>query len=153
MNDLEQKILIAITSLIVGGFIGYYIRRLNLRYQEFLRASKEFRDAFAPALVELDPINDVKEGYTQDTFSFNIVIKYFDRQKLAVQVFSDYLSTRKKRQLNDAWQEYAYPHHNEFPNEFNEIGFDYKTFNPAEEPDIREKIRNRIKKIISFGKY
>ena len=153
MNDLEQKILIAIISVIVGGFIGYFTRRLNLRYQEFLRASKEFRDAFAPALVELDPIHDIKEGYTIDTFSFNIVIKYFDRQKLAVQVFSDYLSARKKRKLNDAWQEYAYPHHKEFPGEFNDIGFDYKTVNPAEEPAIREKIRNRINKIISFGKY
>jgi hypothetical protein len=125
----------------------------NIRYQEFLRASKEFRDAFAPALVELDPIHDVKEGYTIDTFSFNIVIKYFDRQKLAIQVFSDYLSVRKKRKLNNAWQEYAYPHHKEFPGEFNDIGFDYKTVNPAEEPAIREKIRNRIYKIISFGKY
>lgn len=153
MNDLEQKILIAIVSLIVGGFIGYYTRRLNLRYQEFLRASKEFRDAFAPALVELDPVHDVKEGYTIDTFSFNIVIKYFDSQKLAVQVFSDYLSSRKKRKLNDAWQEYAYPHHKQFPSEFDEVGFDYRTSNPAEEPEIRNKIRNRIKRIISFGKY
>ena len=94
LTDTEVNLLISLTGLVWGiiTFIGgYFLGKRNIRYQEFLRASREFRNAFSPALVELDPIDDVKEGYTQDTFSFNIITNHFDSQRLAVQVFSDFL--------------------------------------------------------------
>jgi hypothetical protein len=156
-HTMEEKISTVIISSAISGLItfifGYYLGRRNARYQEFLRASREFREPFIDALIELDPIEDTKDGYTIDTFSFNIAIKHFEKQRLAVKTFSNYLSSRKRIKLNNAWNEYAYPNENKFPGDFNEIGFDYKTVNPAEEPEIRERMRKRINKIISFGKY
>ena len=152
-NSLHDNILVAAVGAIVGGMIGFYLGRKNIRYQEFLRASCDFRDAFTPAIIELNPIEDNKDGYTLDTFSFNIAVKYFEKQRLAVQTFSYFLSKRKRKELNKAWKEYVYPNEDKFPGEFNEVGYDYKTANPAQEPEIRDRMRKRIDKIISFGKY
>lgn len=156
--ELQEKITVAAYSIIITGFvtfaIGYYLGKKNSKYQELLRAAREFRDAFSPALVELDPIEDCKEYYTNETFSHNIVTKHFEKQRLAVQIFSNYLSARKKKKLDEAWKEYAFPHHTQFPGGFDKIpNIDYVTVNPADEPKIRDMLRKRISNLVSFGKY
>ena len=155
--EMQENIIIGLVITLVGGIIIHLIvKRLNksnIRYQEYLRASKEFRDAFIPALDQLTSVEDSKTGYTIDTFSFNIAVHYFEKQRLAVNTFAEYLGFWKRKRLLKAWQEYAYPYENNFPEDFNEVGFDYKTVHPAEEPEIRERMRKRISKIISLGKY
>ncbi|MEW5842855.1 MAG: hypothetical protein AB1775_06300 [Bacteroidota bacterium] len=155
--ETKEKIIIGLFIAIVSGIIIHLIvkrwNKSNIRYHEYLRASKEFRDAFMPALDELNPIEDIKSGYTIDIFSFNITVRHFEKQRLAVNTFAQYLSPWNRKKLMKAWQEYAYPYEKKFPGDFDEVGFDYKTVNPADEPEIRERMRKRINKIISFGKY
>ena len=153
-----ENIITHFIALLFGGCLGFIFDRKILKQQEIYRASKVLRDAFVPALVELDPISDVKEGYTQDTFSFNIAKKYFDKQNIAVYTFAEYLDKKKKNNFMKDWDEYAYPYKDlsfEFSDSsLNEIpNLEYMSHNPAEEPEIREKLRTRINKILSYAKF
>lgn len=157
-ENIMNEIITHFIALLFGCYLGFIFDRKILKKQEFYRASKELRDAFIPALVELDPIDDIKEGgYTQDTFSFNIVKKYFDLQKKAVFTFAKYLGKEEDNFMKD-WEEYAYPYKdlsfevpdlslNKIPNQ------EYFTLDPADEPKIREKLRTRINKILSYAKF
>ena len=148
-TELQDKMTVEVYSIIITGIvtfiIGFYLGKKNIKYQELLRASREFREAFLPALVELDPIDDIKEYYTNKTFSHNIVTRHFEKQRLAVQIFSEYLSTRKKNKLKEAWREYAFPHNTKFPGEFDEIpSVDYCTVNPVDDPQKRDLLRKGL---------
>ena len=161
--EVQEKITIAIYSIIASGMvsfaIGYYLGKKNIKYQEKLRAKKEFRDAFAPILIELDEIRDIRsQGYSQGDFPSDIVARHFNNLERAKTNYSNFLDKRNKTKFVKAWDEFAYPNkeltNTVSDNSLNEIPNPeyFSTYQP-EIVEIRKKIRSRINNILAFAKF
>jgi hypothetical protein len=148
-----------IGALLLGGYLGFLYDRKILKQQELYRATKELKESFIPALIELDEIRDIRsQGYSQGDFPSDIVKRHFDNHETAVYKFKDYLNKETKNDFMKAWDEFAYPNKalsiiasdndlNEIPNpEY------FSTYQP-DIVEIRKKLRIRINKILSFAEF
>ncbi|MBU0472874.1 MAG: hypothetical protein KKF62_01790 [Bacteroidetes bacterium] len=161
--EIQEKITIAIYSIVASGIvsfaIGYYLGKKNIKYQEKLRAKKEFRDAFAPILIELDEIRDIRtQGYSQGDFPSDIVEKHFNNLETAKTNFAGYLDKRDKIKFIKVWDEFAYPNKGlsiaVSDNDLNKVPSPeyFSTYQP-EIVEIRKKLRAKINNILAFAKF
>ena len=154
---MEEKILIAVITGIITFFVGLYVGRKNLRYQNFLTASREFRDAFSEIKVFLDVLKDNNIVYdkmlSNADSTYDVIVKSIGNQHIAFINFSHYFSGRKAIRFKNAWEDYVNPHHDNYKSSFdwaNRIAI-YRTKNFTSERDVRELVRNKIAKLLDFA--
>lgn len=157
MTQMEEKILIAIISGIITFFIGLYVGRKNLRYQNFLSASQEFRNAFSEIKFFLDEVRDnnifLDKILSDADSTYDIIIKSIGKQQIAFINFSHYFSGREAIRFKNAWEDYANPNHYNQKTSLdwaNKITA-YRTKNFTFEKEVRELVRNKINKLLSFA--
>lgn len=154
----EEKILIVVITAIISGiisfFIGLYVGRKNLRYQNFLRTSEEFRGAFQDTIIYLDEDSDFKDSYTSQDFAAVHIEANIAKHKIAYKKFLPYLGWINTICIKRAWQQYEYPDYKKFPKDWDiKERFEY-----MEGPDwikqaeIRKLLRKRINKLLKFAK-
>ena len=154
MTETEEKILIAIISGIFTFFIGLYVGRKNLRYQNFLRASEEFREAFQETILYLDEDSDFKDSYTSQDFAAVHIEANIAKHKIAYKKFLPYLGWIDTFRIKRAWQEYEYPDYKKFSKEWDvKERFEYMA-GPDwnKQAEIRKILRKRINNLLKFAK-
>ncbi len=158
MTQTEEKIFTAIISAIVGGFIsffiGLFVGRKNLRYQNLLRASEEFRAAFQETILYLDEDSDFKDSYTSQDFVAVHIEANIAQHKIAYKKFLPYLSWIKTIRIKRAWQQYEHPDYKKFPKDWNvKERFAYMEGTDwTKQAEIRKLLRKRISKLLKFAK-
>lgn len=147
-----EVLIIGIFIAFISSYLTYLFTKKSKKDEIQLEVGLEFKRQFTSMLSELDKTCDKGESFTFDSSTYNLVGKYFEKQRDAIQVFSDYLSKNKRKKLLRVWSEYAHPYEKSFPGEFNIPGFDYFTTDPVQENLNRQKLRIVINKIISYSK-
>ncbi len=154
MTQTEEKILIAVITGIITFFVGRLFGRHNLRYQNYLRASEEFRAAFQDTIIYLDEESDFKDSYTSQDFAAVHIEANIAQHKIAYKKFLSYLGWIRTIRIKRAWQQYEHPDYKKFPKDWNvKERFEY-----MEGPDwikqaeIRKLLRKRISKLLKFAK-
>ena len=107
-NPTVAALLGAVIGAAIGGFSSYIITVRVSRRTELNQAAADFRVAFADerrALMKsVDRPEDVAEDFTMTTLA-NAEAKHAN----ACILFSPYLSDKKKRQFDQAWEDYRCP--------------------------------------------
>lgn len=163
LTETETRFLFLIIGAIISGAINFFIGRNNgrnnIRYQNFLVASKEFRDTFIDMLVFLDESRDKVSligkmlGYNQDS-AFEFIQHNIAVQEKAFVKFSGYLKGSVLDNAKSAWRAYANPNYKgndeSLSDNFRRL-IAYKTTNSVEEQKIRAIIRDKINVLLSFA--
>lgn len=158
LTDTQIKFIIAISTLILGGFIGFYFGRKNIRYQHFLLASAEFRKVFVDMIAFLEKSRDesiIIDKLLSDTDStYDFIVKNIDTQKRAYINFSHYLGRINRNRFSKAWEDYANPKHKDKQGIFDWVSriSVYRVNEFSKEKDVRELVRKKINKLLSFAK-
>ena len=98
----------SIVSAFVGAIVGAWLTRRSsaaiLKQQEFNRAAAEFRSAF----IEDQRLLTVgSHTYRKEKTAQIIVNNAINRHELAVIRFRPYFTCRKKREFDNAWEQYC----------------------------------------------
>jgi len=153
-QQTQNQIIIGIIVGAIIAFLGFYFRKKSLSYQEFLRASKEFREVFKDTIIFLDEARDIKPFYTSEDFAYHNIEINISKHEEACKKFLPHLGIINHYRFNTAWQQYAYPQYKNFPKNWNiRERFDYMNgpdFN--EEIKIRKLLRKKINKLLKFAK-
>ncbi|OGU57731.1 MAG: hypothetical protein A2V66_17240 [Ignavibacteria bacterium RBG_13_36_8] len=100
--DTQEKIVIGIFIGFILAIITYYFRRRSLGYQEYLRASKEFREAFQETIIYLDEAYEFKDSYTCEDFASVHIEANFIKHDIAYEKFLPYLGCLNTIRFNIA---------------------------------------------------
>lgn len=159
LTETQIRILFTIGGGIFSYFVGRYVGRHNLRYQNFLSAAKDFRETFIDMLIFLteskDKISFIDKmlGYSQAS-ALEFIQHNIGLQEKAFIKFSNYLRGSKLESAKKAWQDYADPNYKEgetnLSDSFRRI-IAYRTKNTEEEQKVRQIIRDKINLLLSFA--
>jgi hypothetical protein len=154
MNQTEENILIALIAGIISFFIGLFVGRKNLRYQNFLRASEEFRSAFQDTIIYLDEDSDFKDSYTDRDLAGGHIETNIAKHKIAYKKFLPYLGWINTIRIKSAWQQYEHPDYKKYPKDWNvKERFEYaEGIDWIKQAEIRKLLRKRINKLLKFAK-
>lgn len=97
----------AVIGAVIGGFFSYIITARVSKRTEFNRAAAAFRTAFTDEYRALKSVvrpEDVADDFVMTTLA-NAEVKHAN----ACILLSPYLSDKKKRQFDQAWEDYLCP--------------------------------------------
>ena len=162
--ETQEKILIIIITTIVSGIVsfivGRYVGRKNLRYQNFLSTSAEFRDVFIDMQIFLDE-SDKSPVFDKISSEHISVCEFIERNiKTQENVFirlEPHLWFIKRRCFRKVWEDYANPKDKNPIVTLNKSAslnryVAYNATNPSEEREKRKLVRKKMKKLLKFAK-
>jgi hypothetical protein len=145
---------VILPALLTAFFASIIPRKLKER-QRFNEAAKTFQDAFVPQLSFLKHNTNIGGIGSTDDISELLSFGYVHYHLKAFEVFKGYLSTKKRADIDKAWQKCYYP---DDPKILNVSRFSNKSSNG--EQKSKEELKKltleaieRIEEILKFAKH
>ena len=145
-----------VIGALVGGWIGYKSAVKSIRITEFNKAASEFKAAFLPEIIYFKHNAVIKTMSHSDTIREKLMSAYIDRQLKGYELFKGHLTTRGRKGIKKAWDEYCHPKGiPKDPNEKRDFRFnDYMGIEEFQGTDKAKKIAlEKINNLLEFANF
>jgi hypothetical protein len=142
-----------IIGALIGGWVGYRnaIRLYNIA--EFNKAASIFQNAFLPEIIFLKHNARISCAGSSDNLQEFLHFGYTRRHLKAFVAFRPYLSSKKKRCIDQAWQEYCCHPDNPKITFFEQYSWKVANKGKDYEKELKSLALSRIEKILEFSKH
>ena len=152
IKSLFIGFLLGVIGAFFGSLFSYLFSERRRRNEEFNKAASKFRNAFLPEIIFLKHNARISSAGSSDNLQEFLLFGYTRRHLKALVAFKPYLAPKKKKGIDQAWQEYCCN-----PDKLDELYFQQYSYKSTERETIGEQCKQlaleRIEKILEFSKH
>ena len=139
-------------TLLLGYLIGHRLAIGRDRRKEFNSACDDFRDAFLPEMIFLKHNAKISDTGSSNNLGEFLSYGYIHRHLKAFEIFRNYLSSKERKDIDEAWEQYYHDKDNSITLYYEQFGIEGKKPTDKIESE-KELVLKRIEKILKFAQH